>query len=618
MLLPISIALSGGTADAAAQANEDFALDSIVITAQRQETRELDTPATIKVISQEEIQNSGATTVFDVLDKQLGLTNMSYGPSGRDYGFSNGRVTIRGLDKGTLVMVNGVPMNLLNYNGSENIPLESVERIEIVKGASSTLYGGEALGGVVNIITKKAGGNSKTTLTTMGGNYDKKWAVNNENEKVNVYIARNYIGEVDQTNRIFSTSKYYWKLDKGTKDSAFVTASLTDNLSLNWLYSELDSTRGKIPINGGTDDTVYKYEDSRHSVNFVYDNKETKLKSVLFYNLRDLDATSGKRGALQVVSASESAKMYNFGLDTQKTWNLRDDKDSLIAGLTVSKEDYKNKVDNSKTSDRTNTSLYTSYSHQMTPKFSTVLGVRGQFIEDYAKDQNVFVPQFQTLYKINAKTSWYTNIGKSFQMPPLNQYFSKTGSFEMLKPQQGWTYETGLKIIDGSSSWNISLYNMDIKDKFYWDKDPVTNEDILTNKGDFRNTGIEVEYRKIINDTWQYNVGASYSNPQVNDSGSWVQDSNRLQFIAGVQYQKEKWLTSMNYLFTGDRENSYYLKNDQVPSRIQLNGLVRYKANANDVVILNLNNILDKDNAINRYENWDLPFNWTLTLNHTF
>lgn len=622
MLISAAVGLDGGMAMAAEQTNEDFAFDQIVVTAQRQENKELNTPATITVITQEEIKNSGATTVVDILDRQIGFSNMSYGPSGRDYGLSSGRTIIRGLDKGTLVMVNGVPMNLLNYNGSENILLDSIERIEIVRGAGSTLYGSEGIAGVVNIITKKAGDKPKTTVETTGGNYDKQWAVNHEDDKVNIYVARDYIGEVDQTSRIFpslSTQKYYWKLYSGTKDSAFITANLTDKLSMNWLYSELDSNRGKVPIHGGTDNTVYQYEDTRQSLNFVYDDKGTKLKSVLFYNLRDLDGISGKPGAAKVAISSENVKMYNFGLDTQKAWSLRDNKDSLIGGITISQEDFKNKLDSSKTADRTNTSLYASYSHQVTPNFSTILGVRGQFIDDYAKDQHVFVPQFQTLYKINNKTSWYTNIGKAFEMPPLNQYFTyPNGNFTTLKPQQGWTYETGLKIMDGNSSWKVAVFNMDIKDKFKWVKDPVTNSDYLINKGDFRNTGVEVEYRKIINDTWQYNLGASYSNPQVNDSGTWEQDSNRLHLVAGVQYQKEKWFTSMKYLFIGDRENSYYLKDEQVPSRIQLDALVRYQANTKDVVILKLNNILDRDNAINEYENWDLPFNWTLTFKHTF
>ncbi len=60
-----------------------------------------------------------------------------------------------------LVMVDGIPMNLKNYNSLDSIPVDMVKQIEIVKGASGTLYGSEAMGGVINIITKTPGGEPK-------------------------------------------------------------------------------------------------------------------------------------------------------------------------------------------------------------------------------------------------------------------------------------------------------------------------------------------------------------------------------------------------------------------------------------------------------------------------
>lgn len=63
------------------------------------------------------------------------------------------RVNIRGLERGALILINGAPINLNGKNSLSGILPENVERIEIVKGASSTLYGAEALGGVINIIT---------------------------------------------------------------------------------------------------------------------------------------------------------------------------------------------------------------------------------------------------------------------------------------------------------------------------------------------------------------------------------------------------------------------------------------------------------------------------------
>lgn len=64
------------------------------------------------------------------------------------------RIRMRGIDNGTLVLVNGNPSTYMNNATLDNIPIDQIERIEIVKGAGSVLYGPQAMGGVVNIITK--------------------------------------------------------------------------------------------------------------------------------------------------------------------------------------------------------------------------------------------------------------------------------------------------------------------------------------------------------------------------------------------------------------------------------------------------------------------------------
>ena len=92
--------------------------------------------------------------------------------------------TIRGVDNGTLVMVNGNPVSWRGKYNLDSIPAESIERIEIVKGGGSVLYGSEAMSGVINIITKKKASN---TATVGVGNYGQQYYnVNAGNEKLGV------------------------------------------------------------------------------------------------------------------------------------------------------------------------------------------------------------------------------------------------------------------------------------------------------------------------------------------------------------------------------------------------------------------------------------------------
>ena len=248
------------------------------------------------------------------------------------------------------------------------------------------------------------------------------------------------------------------------------------------------------------------------------------------------------------------------------------------------------------------------------------------------------MPQLQTLYKFNENLTWYTNIGKSFIMPAMNSQFYTTDKdahnlkkSRGLKPQEGWTYETGMKKITNSSSLKLAVFNMDISNKFGWASEEElgigtnTKAEIQINKGDFRNTGIEVEYTKLVGDNWRYNLGVTYSNPEINDSGEWVQDNARLQFVAGIGYQKNKFNAGLNYLFLGDRNDSYYHEVTSsgnryyvLPNRNIMNATLQYSADKNNSVALNFYNILDKKDVVNDYENYGLPFNWTLTYNYSF
>ncbi len=145
-----------GGAGAFAEELDEYSLDQVIVTAQRTETKDLDTPAAVSIITNKDIESSGAKTAYEIIERQVGFTNNAYGPNGREFGGSCSRTVLRGLDKGTLVMVNGAPINMMNYNSMEGIPVEAIEKIEVVRGAQSVLYGAEATGGVVNIITKKS------------------------------------------------------------------------------------------------------------------------------------------------------------------------------------------------------------------------------------------------------------------------------------------------------------------------------------------------------------------------------------------------------------------------------------------------------------------------------
>lgn len=627
----------GGT-NVFAEELQEYTLDQMVVTATRTEARELEVPAAVSVINAKEIENSGAKTAYEVIERQVGFTNNAYGPGGREFGGSSTRTVLRGLDKGTLVMVNGAPINMMNYNSMEGIPVEAVEKIEIVRGAQSVLYGAEATGGVVNIITKKNNEN-RTTISVGAGNYDKKWGLFSSGKGYTVAVSKDYLGDVDQTNKVFEKSSRKWKYRDSSKDNAFVSLSPTDKLSFNFAHTEGNYYRDSYTVKNGVETgagTAYYYKDRRDNVSAIYNDKDNQFKTIVSYNKRVVSPYEATLKGF-VYGPNKRAKSSDWNLntltwDTQKAWNLRDDKDTLVLGMTISKEEAEDRYEHMQ-GERKNYGLYASYKYAFSDKFDVTAGIRGQHIsEDYIKGQdktkshNEFVPQIQALYKLSDNISWYANAAKSYQLPPLNQFFSHTGdSVGDLKPQEGWTYETGIKHITDTASVKAGVYHMDIDAKFDWVDIGLPNK-VLKNVGKFKNDGLEIEYKKHLSDQFSYNLGAAFSNPKTKEEGKdfYKQSDAKLQLTAGIDYTVGKLSSNLNFLYLGKRESSYYNSlgskgsDHSIPHRSLLNANFTYKADEHHSASLTLNNLLDRDDTINKYENWGMPFNWMLTYNYTF
>ncbi len=132
----------------------DFGDEEVVVTATRTEKKEIDIPASTEVITAEQIKDMGAKNAADALSKVNGFTFATMGQMNGSMGTMTSNLTIRGNDNGTLVMLNGNPIAMRGKYDISTIPAENIEKIEIVKGGSSVLYGSEAMAGIVNIITK--------------------------------------------------------------------------------------------------------------------------------------------------------------------------------------------------------------------------------------------------------------------------------------------------------------------------------------------------------------------------------------------------------------------------------------------------------------------------------
>jgi outer membrane cobalamin receptor len=151
----------------------DVRLDEVVVTATKSEKETKDVTQSVTVITAEQIKRSGAVDVAEALQAAVGVAITSQGPKG-----ALDTIALRGAQYSqVLVLLDGKRMNSTRDSGVDlsalPVAVDDIERIEIVRGASSSLYGADAVGGVVNIITKKAAGQASRIGGSVGSHgYD--------------------------------------------------------------------------------------------------------------------------------------------------------------------------------------------------------------------------------------------------------------------------------------------------------------------------------------------------------------------------------------------------------------------------------------------------------------
>lgn len=147
-----------------------FKLEEIVVTATKTERKLKDISTDITVITEEDIEKYEPRKLADLLRQVPGL-NLMQGPSGY---FVGSRGNAPGA-KGIVFMMDGIEMNTpTNWLNMDQIPVNNIERIEIVKTPSSAMYGPIGVGGIINVITKKPEKKFESKVSATYGSYDRK------------------------------------------------------------------------------------------------------------------------------------------------------------------------------------------------------------------------------------------------------------------------------------------------------------------------------------------------------------------------------------------------------------------------------------------------------------
>jgi vitamin B12 transporter len=172
--------------------------ENVVVTGRRVETRLSETPQTIEVVDAADIERTVAADLTDVLKKNAGVDVVQYSGALSGIGIRGFRPQFSGINKRSLLLIDGRPSGVTNL---ATLLLDDVERIEVLKGAASSVYGSSAMGGVVNVITRRSrgriGGNARVSAGSFGASEFTGRAGGNLSSRVDFDVTGNAFDQRD-------------------------------------------------------------------------------------------------------------------------------------------------------------------------------------------------------------------------------------------------------------------------------------------------------------------------------------------------------------------------------------------------------------------------------------
>jgi vitamin B12 transporter len=412
-----------------AQENDSIAvaLQPIVVTASRIPTNSLYVSRTIDVIDEETIKTLGATSVEELLQRE---SNVNIQPRGI-FGVQSD-VSVRGALFGQqLILLNSVRINdaqTAHHNFDLPISLDQIERIEVLKGAGSALYGPDAYGGVINIITripdqqslslKLSGG--EYGLLNGSGNYDFSSPSIHSSNSIEHRRSDGYQFDTDfkitsiSSNNTVELPIGTYSVFGGYTNKAFGAFNFYGpSPSKEWTETTFLSATTKITLPSSIIQPIFSYR--RHYDKFMYDFRTPDQ----FVNINTTNSYSGDLQS--IIQVYESV--------------------SLIIGVEGNSEDITST--NLKNHQRSSLGFLTTVHSILRNTILMDFGMREDIHSDYG-DQ--FNPTFNVGYLFSTMSKIFLTAGRSFRAPSYTELYytspSRIGN-PNLKPETGWSYEAG-------------------------------------------------------------------------------------------------------------------------------------------------------------------------------
>ena len=521
--LALAVALAPGLAVADDLSRDQaLKLSDTVITANRDVQQRGESSAAISVFTRQDIERLNPSSVGELLSRVPGVQVIRNGGRG-----ANTSLFIRGTSNvQSLVLIDGVRIGSASSGGAalQYLSVEQIERIEVLRGSRSAMYGADALGGVVQIFTRRGEGEGLHPYLRLAGGSEGTWERSLGLSGGDGRTRYNLTGSLEETDGIDRTDLSY---ASDADHDAFRNRSFSLNLAHS-LSDDLEIGLSAVDQRGKSEyDNPYGRFDYSTYLSYPAENwSEFSQSSVSAYvdaNLADSWSSRLELGHSEdkqedfdkLFPGSDVFNTYRDSAAWLNTLQLGNDQ-QLRVGLDYQEDNLHSSTAYSE-EERWNQAAFIQHSYQG-EHFSTELGLRHDKNEQYGSENTWNAALTLPLNQVNELVLSYA---EGFRVPTFNDLYGPAnwGSNPDLDPERSKSYELQWRsqLAEGTRL-EASLYRTDVDDliTYVWDSSTFIGRNYNVDQA--RINGFEVSLQQQLG-AWTGNLSLSIIDPRDRDSG---------------------------------------------------------------------------------------------------